>query len=150
MLNPFANENCAVSDSKFVVCGNGYDVDENWFTLIDKESGVSFSTTRDKDVFFLNLHIPIKSKCEINVYHYFDKRGEEIVFEKYDKSGLVRFNYNLKEETFEKLYGEKHIATTKDKKFVIDSLNECIAFARDFVSKNIDTKSNEVGIVLKK
>ncbi len=39
---------------------------------------------------------------------------------------------------------------TKDKKFVINTLNEYITLLRDIVAKNIDVKSNDVGLVLKK
>ena len=98
----------------------------------------------------MKLHVPTESPYEIDVYHYFDKNGEEIAFEKYDESDLTRIEYNLRDETFGEHYGEKHKATTNDKKFVINTLGEYITLARNIVAKNICTKSNDMGTVLKK
>ena len=44
--------------------------------------------------------IPTEIPYGIEVYHYFDKDGEEIAFEKYDESDLTRIEYNLRDETF--------------------------------------------------
>jgi len=150
MVNPFANNHCDINNSKFIVRGSGYEEDESWFTLTDKESGIVFSTIRSKDGFVLKLHIPTEVPYEIDVYHYFDKNGEEIAFEKYDESDLTRIEYNLRDETFGEHYGEKHKATTNDKKFVINTLGEYITLARSIVAKNICKKSNDMGTVLKK
>ncbi len=150
MINPFANNIHDINDSKFIVCGYGYLEDESWFTLTDKESGVVFSTIRSKDGFVLNLHIPTDTLYEIDVYHYFDKNGEELAFEKYDESGLTRIEYNLRNETFGEHYGEKHKVTIKDKNFVINALNKYITLARSVVSKNIQGKVNTENSVLKK
>ncbi len=150
MINPFVNNCYDINESKFIVHGYGYQDDENWFTLTDRESGIVFSTIRNKDGFVFKLHISTESPYEINVYHYFDKNGEEIAFKKYDESDLTRIEYNLREETFGDHYGEKHKVTTKDKKFVINALNEYITLVSDIVAKNINVKSNDVGLVLKK
>lgn len=150
MINPFANNIYDINDSKFIVRGYGYQEDESWFTLTDKESGVVFSTIRSKDGFVLKLHIPTDTSYEIDVYHYFDKNGEELAFEKYDESGLTRIEYNLRNETFGEHYGEKNKVTIKDKNFVINALNEYITLARSVVSKNIQGKVNIEDSVLKK
>ena len=111
-VNPFT-ANLDVSDSKFTVRGYGYGSD-NWFSLIDKESNITLSTTRKVDGFVMKLHIPTKVPFEMNVYHYFDKNGEVIAFERYDELDLTRIGYNLTKSTFGEHYGEKHIATLAD------------------------------------
>lgn len=150
IINPFTNNCYDINDSKFIVRGYGYQEDETWFTLTDKESGIVFSTIRSNDGFILKLHIPTELPYEINIYHYFDKNGEEIAFEKYEESDLTRIEYNLRDETFGELYGVKHKVTIKDKNFVINTLSEYITLARDIVVKNIGTNSNDVGSILKK
>lgn len=150
MINPFANNFHDINDSKFIVRGYGYEEDESWFTLTDKESGVVFSTIRSKKGFVLKLHIPTDISYELNVYHYFDKNGEKIAFEKYDETVLTRIEYNLTDKSFGEHYGAKHLATTEDKKFVIKSLDEYTEFAKGVVNKNIGSKQDEKKLVIKK
>lgn len=92
MINLFASNSYNISDSKFIVHGYGYQMYESWLTLTDKESGFVFSTIGNKESFVLKLHIPTELPYEINVYHSFDKNGEEIAIEKYYNSGLVELN----------------------------------------------------------
>lgn len=150
VVSPFCNEDFSIKDNNFAVCGYGYVEEDSWFTLTDKESGVKLLTIRKKDGFVLKLHIPSVKPYQINVYHYYDKDGEEIAFEKYDEKGLTTIEYNLTNKSFGEEYGEKHQATTEDKKFVVKSLEEYITLARNIVAKNIGSKSTKQSLVLKK
>lgn len=150
VVSPFCNEDFGITDNNFIVHGYGYAEEDSWFTLTDKESGVKLSTIREKNGFVLKLHIPNDNPYEINVYHYFDKNGEEIAFEKYDETNLTRIEYNLTDKSFGEHYGEKHQATTEDKNFVVKSLEEYITLARNIVAKNIGSKCTEQSLVLNK
>ena len=139
-VNPFAN-NLDVNDSIFITRGYGY-CSDNWFSLVDKESDIVLSTIRSLDGFVIKLHIPTEKPFEINVYHYFDKNGEEIAFERYDESGLTRIEYNLTKSMFGEHYGEKHIVTLADKKYIIQNLDKCISLINDVIKRNIVITTN--------
>ena len=97
------------------------------------------TTMRENGGFGVKLSVPADNiPYESSVYHYFNKNGEEIAFIKYDEFGLSKIEYNLSDSSFGKQDGIKHIATAKDKKFVIQSLDNYIALAKDVVKKNVD------------
>ena len=138
IVNPFCDNDLVLSDFKFIVRGNVYQ-DNSWFSLIDKYSGITMTTMRETGGFGVKLSVPADNiPYESSVYHYFNKNGEEIAFIKYDEFGLSKIEYNLSDSSFGKQDGIKHIATAKDKKFVIQSLDNYIALAKDVVKKNVD------------
>ena len=141
VVNPFANNNLDVDYSIFITRGYGY-CHDNWFSLVDKESGIILSTIRKLDGFVIKLHIPTEKPFEINVYHYFDKNGEVIAFEKHNESDLTRVEYNLTDSTFGEHYGEKHIANLADKKYIIQNLDKYIALIDDVIKRNIVITAN--------
>lgn len=149
IVNPFCNKNLDINNNGFIVRGYGYQEDSR-FSLIDKESSITMLTIRKSDGFILQLHIPTDLTFEINVYHYFDKDGEKIAFEKYDEIDLSRIEYNLTDKSFGEHYGEKHQATMEDKNFVIKKLDEYNALVKNIISKNVDNKSNGKKMELKK
>lgn len=138
LVSPFCNDELDLNNSKFIVRGDG-NQENNWFSLVDKDSGITMITIREKTGFVIKLCVPADEPYETTVYHYFDKDGEEIAFEKYDESGLSRIEYNLTTSTFGEHYGEKHLATVEDKKFVIQNLDKYILLANDMVKKNVET-----------
>ena len=138
LVSPFCNDELNLNNSKFIVRGDG-NQENNWFSLVDKDSGITMITIREKTGFVIKLCVPADEPYETTVYHYFDKDGEEIAFEKYDESGLSRIEYNLTTSTFGEHYGEKHLATVEDKKFVIQNLDKYILLANDMVKKNVET-----------
>lgn len=136
IVNPFCNYDLDLNNSKFVARGNDSQ-GNNWFSLADKDSGITLTTIRNALGFVIKLCVPSDAPYEMTVYHYFDKNGEVIAFEKYDESGLSRIEYNLTNSSFGEHYGIKHAATVKDKKFVIENLGKCITLASDVVRKNV-------------
>ena len=138
LVSPFCNDELDLNNSKFIVRGDG-NQENNWFSFVDKDSGITMITIREKTGFVIKLCVPADEPYETTVYHYFDKDGEEIAFEKYDESGLSRIEYNLTTSYFGEHYGEKHLATVEDKKFVIQNLDKYILLANDMVKKNVET-----------
>lgn len=149
IVNPFCNKNLDINDNSFIVRGYGYQED-SWFSLTDKESGITMSTIRESDGFILQLHIPTDLPFEINVYHYFGKDGEVIAFEKYNEIGLSRIEYNLMDKSFGEHYGEKRQATTEDKNFIIKKLDEYNALIKNIILKNVGNKFKVKKMELKK
>lgn len=146
IVNPFCNSDLDLNNSKFVVRGYSSQ-DYGWFSLADKDSGITLTTIRNALGFVIKLCVPSDMPYEMTVYHYFDKNGEEIAFEKYDESGLSRIEYNLANSSFGEHYGIKHAATVKDKKFVIQNLDKYITLASEVVRKNVGISLNNQKIL---
>lgn len=141
-LNPFCNSEIAINNYGFVV-GGFLCNDCNGFSLYDKEKNITMRTIREKDGFVINLQIVTDAPYVINIYHYYDRHGEELAFEHYNELGLSRIEYNLTNNTFGECYGEKHLATTKDKKFVLENLEYYINLANNIFKDHLSKSFNE-------
>ena len=143
LVNPISSNILDIEKSKFIV--HGYkDENTKGYVLIDKESNIYLKTYCDnskENMFMYKLNIPQKDPFEINVYHTFDRDGEVVSFETYNKKGLKRINYNLTTKEFGKTYGKKHNVTMKDKEFVIKQLDEYIPLIEELIEKNTKQKN---------
>lgn len=133
LINPY--------DSLLNVEDNNYEVSGGWenngitLRLYDKKNNVILTNSRSEDEYLFKASNISEEDCIYDIIHSYNEKEEKIVFVKYE-FGMEIYEYNLTDKTYGEMYKLKHPVTTRDRKKIINKLDNYITLLEKELEKN--------------
>lgn len=139
VINPFFSKNIDNLDNNYAVYIDFYEnksINGSSFTLVDKETNVSFTTSKFEKGFELKMHVPSSENMdEHNIYHSFKDDIEMVKIEKIVDGKVTIDQYNL---------SDKDDKNNSVRYIFMQKLNNFIVLGSNINSKNIKNNSDNI------